>query len=158
MNVTAEDLRRHYDSLSDAALLAIQKSDLTDLARACYEEECERRGFGGPAAGAQTSAASAEGVTVEPVVIQLVTVADSLAAEEARYARELLASAGIPSEIANPNPTAAFSNAVGDYTLQVSEEFAEHAREILGAELTEEELAAQAEAAGLEDGADEETP
>ncbi len=45
MEITREDLRRHYDSLSDEALLELDRSQLTDLARACYDEELARRGL-----------------------------------------------------------------------------------------------------------------
>jgi len=154
MNVTAEELRKYYDSLSDAALLSIDKSDLTDLGLACYEEECERRGLAEPVSGSEDSPSSSE--SGAPAAAQLVRVAEGLSGEELRYARELLASSGIPSEGGNTNPGAAFSNAVGDFYLQVPEELAEHAREILEVPLTDEELAAQAEQAALDEDASEE--
>jgi hypothetical protein len=154
MNVTAEELRRYYDGLSDAALLSIDKSDLTDLGLACYEEECERRGLARPASGSGDSpSSSAAGAPT----VQLVRVAEGLSGDEVRYARELLSSAGIPSEAGNPNPGSAFSNAVGDFYIQVPEEFVEHAREILEVPLTEEELAAQAEQAALDEDSTEDT-
>jgi hypothetical protein len=155
MNVSAEELRKYYDSLSDAALLSIDKSDLTDLGLTCYEEECERRGLARPAAGSVDSPSTPE--SIAPAA-RLVKVAEGLSYEEARYARELLVSAGIPSEGGNANPGAAFSNAAGDFYLQVPEEFVEHAREILEVPLTDEELAAQAEQAGLEEDVTEEAP
>lgn len=156
MKVTTEDLRRHYDSLSDSALLEIQKSDLTDVARACYEEECARRGLTGGASAAKGSPASAEDVAPAPGVRPLVTIAEGLSFEEARYARELLSAAGIPSDIGNANPGGSFSYSVGDLFVQVPEDLAEQAREALETELSEEELAAQAEAAALESGEGEE--
>jgi hypothetical protein len=153
MNVTAEELRRYYDSLSDAALLSIDKSDLTDLGLACYEEECERRGLVGPAPDSRDSPSPIEG---SAPAARLVKVAEGLSYEEVRYARELLSSSGIPSEGGSVNPGAAFSNAVGDFYLQVPEELAEHAREILEVPLTDEELAAQAEQAALDEDASDE--
>jgi len=39
----AEDLRRHYASLSDEALLAVERSDLTPIAQTCYDEELAKR-------------------------------------------------------------------------------------------------------------------
>ena len=43
MEPNAEDLRRHYASLSDAALLAVERSDLTAIAQTCYDEELSKR-------------------------------------------------------------------------------------------------------------------
>lgn len=153
MNVTAEELRKYYDSLSDAALLSIDKSDLTELGLACYQEECDRRSLAGPVSVSEESPSSTEAGSP---AARLVRVAEGLSGEELRYARELLASSGIPSEGGNSNPGAAFSNAVGDFYLQVPEELAEHAREILDVPLTDEELAAQAEQAALDEDASEE--
>ena len=36
-------LRDHYASLSDEALLAIERDDLVDLAQRCYDDEVGRR-------------------------------------------------------------------------------------------------------------------
>jgi len=149
MNITAEELRKYYDSLSDAALLSIDKSDLTELGLACYEEECERRGVAKPAPGSNESVSSPE--SEAPAAARLVRIAEGLSYEEVRYARELLASSGIPGEGGNANPGAAFSNAAGDFYLEVPERLAEQARQILEFPLTDEELAAQAEQAALDD-------
>jgi hypothetical protein len=43
MQISREDLSRHYASLSDAELLAICPNELTDLALQCYGREVERR-------------------------------------------------------------------------------------------------------------------
>jgi hypothetical protein len=43
MPVDLEYLRRHYASLSDEALLEIDRSDLVEAARKCYDEERARR-------------------------------------------------------------------------------------------------------------------
>jgi hypothetical protein len=39
----AGDLQRHYASLSDEALLAVERSDLTPVAQTCYDEEVANR-------------------------------------------------------------------------------------------------------------------
>jgi hypothetical protein len=39
----AEDLRRHYASLSDESLLAVERSDLTPVAQTCYDDELAKR-------------------------------------------------------------------------------------------------------------------
>jgi hypothetical protein len=40
---TSDDLRRHYASLSDGELEDLDPTELTDVARQCYEEEIARR-------------------------------------------------------------------------------------------------------------------
>jgi hypothetical protein len=43
MAISREDLSRHYASLSDEELLALDPNELTDLALDCYQREVERR-------------------------------------------------------------------------------------------------------------------
>lgn len=45
MKIDAEDFRRHYASLSDEALLAMETDDLVEVARQCYDEEVSKRGL-----------------------------------------------------------------------------------------------------------------
>lgn len=47
MQVSAEDLERHYASMSDDELLGIDPADLTAIARKCYERQIEKRGLAG---------------------------------------------------------------------------------------------------------------
>src|SRR5690348_13925132 len=46
MRIDSEYLREQYGSLSDEALLAIDRSDLVEAAQACYDAELERRQLG----------------------------------------------------------------------------------------------------------------
>ena len=64
MQVDPEYLRRHYNSLSDEALLAFNRSDLVEIAQKCYDAELDRRELapqaqrpaaGGTAPGSQTA-------------------------------------------------------------------------------------------------------
>ncbi len=43
MQINLEDLRHHYASLSDDGLLEIDRSELTEIAQKCYDDECEQR-------------------------------------------------------------------------------------------------------------------
>jgi hypothetical protein len=43
MKVSVEDFRRQYAGLSDEALLDVDRQDLVEMARACYDEELARR-------------------------------------------------------------------------------------------------------------------
>ncbi len=47
MQVSAEDLERHYAAMTDDELLDIDPADLTAIARKCYEREFEKRGLAG---------------------------------------------------------------------------------------------------------------
>jgi hypothetical protein len=142
VNVNPEEFRRHFEMLSDDALLAVERGDFVVAAQQCYDEECARRGL----TPGQTKVVSGEVQTVEPVdeVDALVQIATYLSGDEAGLARGLLHSAGIPAVLANP--LAIYGNP--EIHLSVPESFVDHALEILGHEISDEELAAQAEAAG----------
>jgi hypothetical protein len=45
VKIDPEDFRRHYSSLGDDALRAIDRDDLVDVARRIYDEEFARRGL-----------------------------------------------------------------------------------------------------------------
>lgn len=47
MRINPDDLRRHYASLPDGALLALDRNELTDLAKMIYDEEAAKRGLTG---------------------------------------------------------------------------------------------------------------
>jgi len=47
MQISRDDLYRHYASLSDEELSAIDPGDLTEAARQCYTGEVERRRLSG---------------------------------------------------------------------------------------------------------------
>jgi hypothetical protein len=147
---TADDYRKHYTELSDEALLEIRKSDLIPEAQNCYDEELRQRGLNQPS---PTPASEEEAAGSEPGQEQLAEAAVYTSIEEANVARMLLRSAGIPS---------GFSGGYGGpgdvVRLTVPADLLDQAQEVLAAELSEEELAAQAEAAGLleEDGTDPE--
>ena len=48
MEVSLDDFRRHFEILSDDALLATNREDLVESARECYDEEVTRRGLNTP--------------------------------------------------------------------------------------------------------------
>lgn len=143
MDVSIEDFRQHFALLSDDALLETRREDLVPKAQQCYDEELSRRGLthASPveAEASDEAQAAPDDPGGEPVSIATYTVA-----EEASLARGLLRMASIPCHIANEY------TGLGSFELQlmVPAAFVEHALEVLGAEISDEELAAQAEAAG----------
>ncbi|MDQ1469809.1 MAG: putative prokaryotic signal transducing protein, partial [Bryobacterales bacterium] len=87
----------------------------------------------------------AESADAGPENEALVSVGSFTIVDEARLARGLLKDAGIPCGLANEK------SALGALHLMVPESHVEAALEVLGGEISEEELAAQAEAAGGEE-------
>lgn len=150
MQVSPDDFRRHFELLSDAALLETNREDLVEAARGCYDEEVARRGLNSPPAGDETGADS---VTHQANPgEELVAIATYNIPEEASLARGLLESAEIPYHLENE-----FA-ALGGFQLRlmVPAAFEADALEVLEAEISDEELAAQAEAAGMvEEGSEE---
>jgi hypothetical protein len=148
MDVSLDDFRKHFELLSDAALLETNRDELVDAAQQCYDAEVARRGLSSP-----------EPEPEEPEILpspvpeggNLVHIETFLIAEEASLARGLLSSAEIPFLMENElSPLGGFQ-----IQLLVPEDYVDDAREILSHEISEEELAAQAEAAG---GFEEEVP
>jgi len=148
VEVSLEDFRRHFEILSDEALLATNREELVEIARDCYDEEVSRRGLD------SDEAEATEELSEQPAdaVDEMVLIATFGYPEEANMARGLLESASIPSQIRNELA------AVGGFEakLMVPASFEEHALEVLSTEISEEELAAQAEAAGLSEEMSEE--
>jgi len=145
VNVTAEDFRRHYELLSDEALLEVDTGELVELARTCHAEEVARRGLAGHAPEVQGTADAAEsgagpGEAAEDEKLVCIVEYDYL--DEADLARGLLEAAEIPASL---------ESEPGVVRLMVPARFAEQALGMLASPLSDEELAAQAEAAGFEE-------
>jgi hypothetical protein len=142
VEVSAADFRQHYELLSDEALLEIKADDLVDVARQCLEEEIAQRGLH-VAADETPAEIAAEAPSGEEDKAE-VLIATYTSGDELNLARGLLQSAEIPSRVENPLAV------MGGMELRliVPAAFEEHALEVLGAEISDEELAAQAEAAG----------
>jgi hypothetical protein len=138
MKVDAEDFRRVYESMNDDALLAVNRGDLVETAQQCYDAEVVRRGLAGEEASAPDLGSPAPGENPETVEVATFTDID-----DARLARELLKAAEIPCYLENSDPTG-----MGLFRLSVPPDCVEPAREVLETQISDEELAAQAEAAG----------
>jgi hypothetical protein len=141
VDVTAEDFRRHYELLSDEALLEVDTGELVELARTCHAEEVARRGLaeGNGHDGEQAVVAADSGTSAPPDEIVCIVEYDHL--DEADLARGLLEAAEIPASL---------ESEPGVVRLMVPAKFAEHALGMLATPLSDEDLAAQAEAAGFD--------
>jgi hypothetical protein len=136
LEIEPEELRRYYAELSDEGLLSINRNDLTELAQPYYDDEIAGRGLHDESSSdVETDAGHEELVVVETFV----------SPEEAALGRALLRSAEIPAYLEN-ELTSAWTG-IGGLRLMVPRSIFEQAKEILETRISEDELAAQAEAA-----------
>ena len=126
MKVSVEDFQRQYAGLSDEALLDVDRQELVQLARTCYDEELVRRQLKATApAPVEAHAPEPHGETEEFAVAETYE-----SVEEAKLARELLRGAGIRAQLG-----------AGGLALLVPVSTREDAREVLNAQLSDDALA-----------------
>ena len=135
MDISPEDFRRHYQSLSDEALLEIKPDELVAVARSCHEDEVSRRGLVEPPPEPVPAPEAPDAHTPE----ERTCIVEYDNPEEADAARGLLESAEILASV---------EHEPGVSRLMVPADMANQALQLLIAPLSDEELAAQAEAAG----------
>jgi hypothetical protein len=121
VKVTAEDLARHYGAMSDGELLSIDRGELHDLARTCYERELARRSLesGEPDSGEAGEGGDAEAAATEDSV----SVATFTNQQAAHLAQSALEAAGIASFVEKETE---------GLHLMVGESWERDAREVLG--------------------------
>jgi hypothetical protein len=136
LGIDPQELRRHYAELSDEGLLSIKRNDLTELAQRYYDAEVRGRGL---------HIESSRDVEENPPQEELVVVETFLSQEEAALGRALLRSADIPAYLEN-ELTLTWTG-IGGLRLMVPSSHVEEAKEILETRISDDELAAQAEAA-----------
>jgi hypothetical protein len=113
LQIDPEDLRRHYESLTDDELLEIEPSELTQQARECFDWEVKRRnlsaeeeppphdeeGFAGALAEAGESEPDPDWLETAACACSYFTHPGSTAAENADIARVTLQEAGLPCQV-----------------------------------------------------------
>jgi hypothetical protein len=145
VTIDTDEIRRHYELLTDQALLATNRDDLVPAAQAIYDEEVDKRGLNKPAEPAPEGAPEPEAGEPQEVAEGLVSVGSFTVVDEARFARGLLQGGQIPCGLVNDKADPMV------LLLMVPESHVDAALEILAGEISDEELAAQAEAAGFEE-------
>jgi hypothetical protein len=145
VKLTLEDIRRHFGQLSDDALLATNREDLVDPAKQCLDDEIARRGL--VSANAPNPHELRDGEKMVPI-------AKFHFRSEFEAARALLRSAMIPSKQGNRIGR----RAELELPLMVPAAFAEQALELLKSRVSDDELAALAEAAIAETDSTEKEP
>lgn len=134
----ADEFRKYYAGLSEEGLREIDSRDLTETARACYEEELAKRGL--------TIEDGAPKLQPEPLMRDAGWVAlDTFNPEEIELVRALLEAEEIPTDM-DPTPSENYPPQAAGSVLFVPEQFLARAREVLAADVSEEELIAEAEA------------
>jgi hypothetical protein len=136
LEINPEEFRQRFADLSDEALLSIEPNDLTELAKQYYDAEVRGRGLQADPAKPEEEIADGE---------KLVPVATFVSLEEANLGRALLESADIPANL--ENELSSTWTGIGGLRLMVPASFLEQAKEILEAQISDEDLLAQAEAA-----------
>ena len=147
MQVDLDDFRRRYAELSDDALLDLDRDDLVDLARDCYDAELSRRGLRRTSSSPPAIEARDHGELVEAAIFS--------SSSEADLARALLESAAIPCYLENEFAGKTLRASDG-FRLFVPAALLDNAREILNSPVSDEELIAQAEAEPAPETQDEE--
>jgi hypothetical protein len=129
MKITPEDLKASYSRMSDEELLAIDRGELTDMARQCYDAEAKRRGL---AVDAEVAELAAGAEFDEP----LLAVRNCGSADEAWAVVSALEGAGIPARVGDDSVRAAgwLTKGLGQYPVAVPASHAEEARDFLNAE------------------------
>ena len=138
MKLTAEDYRNHYRELGDEEFLAIDRDELVELARRCYDAELARRQLAPPEHEEAEEFEEKPAPASQPVREEnLVTVAMFLSAHEANVARGVVQSADIPCVLTDEHVAAQGPYVRGSQRLMVGGADAEAARDLLQAYITE---------------------
>jgi len=105
MRIDIEQIRRHYASLSDEALLDVDRSDLTDAARECYDAEITERQLGEAPVDLDFGDALDDSEIAEDWLESAACTCafaahpGSPSANDAGHARQVLQAAGIPAHV-----------------------------------------------------------
>jgi hypothetical protein len=134
--VPADEFSKHYASLSDEGLGEIDRDDLIEAARVCYDQELSRRGL--------KIESAAPVVEAPPEDIEWVPL-DAFDAEEFKVIRALLDDEGIPTRT-DPPTAGNYPPVAAGTILFVPEKLLERARQALMVQISDEELIAEAEA------------
>ena len=155
MQITSEELRRHYASLSDEEIEEIDPAGLTEVARKCYEREVDARGLTAEAAppGAREDAVEdvEESYEAEPDWLEHAACACSYTAfpgtnhaPEAARAHDALVAAGVPCHLSVSSPDGGSEDpqAYEEYRVLVPESLNLKATSVLDKEIFNAELEA----------------
>lgn len=139
MNVGEGDFRQRYASLSDEALSSINRDELVELARQCYDQELAKRGLRGARQLSDDQSDTDEPAWLED---EFVPAATFLFPDEAEIARGLLRSSDILCYLENEHTLAKvwqWNVALGGLRLMVPASLSEEVHQVLSDVLSEED-------------------
>ena len=151
MQVTSDELRQHYASLSDEMLRETDPTGLTEVARKCYEREVEKRGLAGDATPPPADGDVEEIFEVEPDWLEHAACPCSYTAfpgsnhaPDAARARDALLAAEVPCHLSviSPDPQNEDSPTFDEYRVLVPESLNLKAISVLDKEIFNAELEA----------------
>lgn len=138
MKLTAEEYKRHYRELSDDEFLTIDRDELVDVARRCYDAELAHRQLSPPTSEVEEpDFRSAPRVPSAGQQEEMVQVAALSSLDTATYAQRMLQDADIPAELTNA-PNLPGNLAHGRFSLSVPVSCAEAAGDLLAGVLAAE--------------------
>lgn len=141
MKFSADDFKRLYAEMPDEELRSLDRAELTDLARQCYDAELARRGLSAarprrlvqpivaveqPETMAPASEEVSEAAVEREEEEDLAPAALFTSREEAKAARALLQSASVPAFLEDDTQSG------GGFRLLVAASYVNQAREVLG--------------------------
>jgi hypothetical protein len=148
-----EDLRRNYATLSDEALLAMDRSDLVDMAQPIYDQELRHRRLTLERSGDEAARGDLDGVSgPKPAWLDDAACAAEFAsfpgrnsAPDAANAREVLQAAGIPCylDVQTVDPQGGGPQSQYEFRLLVPGKFNLEAVSVLDKEIFNAELEAE---------------
>ena len=143
-----DSLRKHLTHLTDDAILEVNPDDLTEEAKAVYDEELAARNLSWPSTETPEESVIAAGYP-DPADGELVHIATYETFAEARFAVTLLRQEEIPVWIAGATkPGMAMIDPNAPIDLVTHAEHLEAAQLLLNSEISDEDLARLAEEAG----------
>ncbi len=157
MEVSSDDLRRYYESLSDEMLREIDPRDLTEVGRRCYQHEVEQRELKqrpAPREPADAPEGPEEEAFEEDLELQpdwmehaacacsYTAVPGSDVAADAEFARNVLLDAGIPCRLSVLPPEGPNAPPFDEYRVMVPDAVKLKALSVLDKEIFNAELEA----------------
>ncbi len=143
-----DSLRKHLTHLTDDAILEVNPDDLTEEAKAVYDEELASRNLSWPSTETPDESIIAAGFP-DPADGELVHIATYETFAEARFAVTLLRQEEIPVWVAGATkPGMAMIDPNAPIDLVTHAEHLEAAQLLLNSEISDEDLARLAEEAG----------
>jgi len=146
MRITPEELAARYRAMSDEELLGMDRAELTDTARQCYDREVERRKIESRPGVEERQTTRDDGLSNDPWAGRWVCAGAFRTPDEGEAVRELLDSAGIAARLEEGDLLWLGSHAYTCTRVMVPQVVENDAMGLIETQAAEQEFAARAEA------------